>query len=44
MKEQSDTQLKEPDTHQFTTPKDRLGYAEEFITVKNGKPANSILL
>jgi len=44
MKENPDTQLKEPDTHQFTTPKDRLGYAEEFITVKNGKPANSILL
>jgi len=44
MQEQLDENLKEPDPHQFTTPKDRLGYTEEFITIKYGKPDESHLL
>ncbi|MCL2208966.1 MAG: hypothetical protein FWC19_10110 [Treponema sp.] len=44
MDEQIDEKLKEIDEHQFITPKDQLGYAEEFITIKCGKPDENLLL
>ena len=31
MQEQFDENLKEIEAHQFITPKDQLGYAEEYI-------------
>jgi len=44
MPEQSDEKLKEIDAQQFITPKDQLGYAEEFITIKFKNPKNNLLL
>jgi len=44
MQEQLDDKLKEIEAQQFITPKDQLGYAEEFITIKRGKPDDSLLL
>jgi len=44
MQEQSDDMLKEIETQQFITPKDQLGYAEEYITVKRNNPKESMLL
>ena len=44
MLEQLDDMLKEIETLQFITPKDQLGYAEEYITVKRNNPKDSMLL
>jgi len=44
MQEKLDEKLKEIEAQQFITSKDRLGYAEEFITIKRGKPDDSLLL
>jgi hypothetical protein len=44
MQEQLNKKLNEIEKHQFTTPKDQLGYAEEYITINFGKPDDSILL
>jgi len=32
------------ENYQFSTPKDKLGYAEEFIVVKSGDPKEDLLL
>ena len=39
-----DEKLREIEAEQFITPKDQLGYAEEFIIVKCGKPDENLLL
>jgi hypothetical protein len=44
MQEQIGEKLKEIETLQFITPKEQLGYAEEYITVKYGKPLRNNLL
>ena len=44
MQEQIEGKLIEIETQQFITPKEQLGYAEEYITVKYGKPVKNNLL
>jgi len=44
MLEQMDEKLKKIEATQFITPKEQLGYAEEYITIKLDKPDESLLL
>ena len=44
MQEHLDEKLKEIEAQQFITPKDQLGYAEEYITIKCDKPDENLLL
>jgi len=43
MSEQLDEKLKEIEEYQFITPKEQLGYLEEYIIIKLGKPNNLLL-